>query len=102
VTDAGLATARTRPVLRRVGAPHVALAVVILVWSLGPLINRGMHARGTVAGFYRMWLAVPVCFAVARWRRTAVTWTALRRSAPAGALFVSAYVVGPVEVAVLR
>lgn len=93
MTDAGLAVARPRPLLRRVGAPHLALGVVILVWSLGPLINRGMHAHGTVAGFYRMWMAVPVCFAVARWRRTPVTWTSLRHSAPAGALFVSAYIV---------
>lgn len=93
MTDAGLAVTRPRPLVRRVSAPHAALGVVILVWSGGPLINRGMHAHGTVAGFYRMWMAVPVCLAVAQWRRTPMTWTTLRRSAPAGALFVSAYIV---------
>jgi len=73
-------------------APFAALAVVVLVWSIGPLLNRGMHARGTVAGFYRMWLAVPAAFAVARWRRTPVTWAHVRASAPAGVLFVTAYI----------
>jgi len=93
VADAGLAVAAPPHAGRRISAPQVALAVVVLVWSIGPLVNRGMHARGTVAGFYRMWLAVPVAFAVARWRRTPVTMATLRRSAPAGALFVSAYIV---------
>ena len=93
MAEAELAVAAPRRVGRRVSTPQVALAVVIVVWSIGPLVNRGMHARGTVAGFYRMWLAVPVALAVARWRRTPVTWRNLRTSAPAGALFVSSYIV---------
>lgn len=92
MADLGAALAAPRAA-RRFSAPHLALAVVIGVWSIGPLINRGMDARGTVAGFYRMWMAVPFCFAVTLWRRTPVTWTTLRHSAPAGALFVSAYIV---------
>ena len=93
MADLGLAVPVPRRLSGRVSAPQLALAVVVAVWSIGPLLNRGMHARGTVAGFYRVWLAVPVCFAAARWRRTPVRWTTLRMSAPAGSLFVSAYIV---------
>lgn len=87
-----LALGRAGRFARSSRAPYAALGVVLFVWSLGPLMNRGMHARGTVAGFYRMWLAVPFAFAAARWRRTPVTWAHLRASAPAGVLFVTAYI----------
>jgi drug/metabolite transporter (DMT)-like permease len=68
--------------------PSLAMAAVIIAWGLGPPVSKLISAPPLVAVFARMWLSVPVLYAVAAGHNGhRPTLASLRLAAPAGALF---------------
>jgi drug/metabolite transporter (DMT)-like permease len=72
--------------------PYAAVGVTVLVWGVGPLFMRAVHLPGVAAGFWRMWLSVPLSVLLARALGTPLTFAIARRAALGGVLFASSFV----------
>jgi drug/metabolite transporter (DMT)-like permease len=74
--------------------PYAAVMMAVTTWGFGPLLVKGIPASSLTIAFYRLWCAVPVMMLAARWRKTPLTLAMVRRSVPAGMLFVVSLVLG--------
>lgn len=74
--------------------PYLAVALAVFCWGLGPLFVRAISASAVTISFWRMWLAVPISYAVVRLSGQRLTWRVVRVAAPAGALFSLSIVLG--------
>jgi len=84
--------ARITRIARSRRAPYFAVLTTVVLWGIGPLVLRATTASGVVVGFHRMLLAGPMALVAAKVRKTPVTWSTLRLSAPAGLLFISSFI----------
>lgn len=82
----GGATARDAAVPRSGLAPAV-MAMIVLIWGLGPPVTKLISAPPLVGTSVRFWLSVPVMWAVAYASGRRVTRSVLRATALPGALF---------------
>ena len=67
--------------------PGVTLAIIIVIWGIGPPISKLISAPPLVTVFLRFWISVPILIVAARATGGRVNRTTLRSTWLAGALF---------------
>ncbi|MFN0027073.1 MAG: DMT family transporter [Acidimicrobiales bacterium] len=67
--------------------PGATLALIIIIWGLGPPISKLITAPPIVTASVRFWGSVPILFTITYLTGHRVTLDTLRRTAVAGALF---------------
>jgi drug/metabolite transporter (DMT)-like permease len=77
-----------------VGLGYAAVAVVVLLWGIGPLFVRAIDSSALTIATIRNWITVPVMLAVAVMVKSPLTWRWLKASIPAGLLFAVAQTLG--------
>ncbi len=65
----------------------LTMGFVIVLWGLGPPISKLISAPPVVTASVRFWVSVPVVYAAALAAGRRITWTTLRHTWLAGALF---------------
>jgi drug/metabolite transporter (DMT)-like permease len=79
---------------RRSQLPLFAVVIAVVAWSSGPLWVRGASVSATTVAFWRLWLAVPVMWALAYSRGGRCSLPMLKRASFPGALFGASMVLG--------
>lgn len=68
-------------------APGLVLAVVIVVWGLGPPISKLITAPPVIAVLYRFWISFPILWVLSAATGHRLRWRTMRRCALPGAAF---------------
>jgi drug/metabolite transporter (DMT)-like permease len=76
------------------GLGYGAVAVVVLLWGVGPLFVRAVDASALTIATSRNWIAVPVALLIARLAKSPLTWRMLRAAIPGGLAFAVAQTLG--------
>lgn len=84
-----VADGAARPHTRPGALPGVTLAIVILIWGIGPPISKLISAPPLVTVFVRFWISVPILVIAARATGGRVNRTTLRSTWLAGTLFAA-------------
>ena len=71
-----------------------AVLIGVVGWGIGPLLVRGMSISGVSVSFYRLWMAVPVMWLVARLFGETLTRRTLRLCVVPGILFAFSMMFG--------
>jgi len=79
---------------RDLSAPLAAACAATFFWGLGPIMVAAMSAPSAVIVFWRLWLAVPIGFAITAIAGHRVTLAVLRRAAWGGFLFAASLITG--------
>lgn len=79
----------SRPAAQPALLAYVALGVVVLVWGMGPPLSKLITAPSLSVVFVRLWLAVPLMFAIQRASGSTPSWPALRATFVGGAAFAA-------------
>jgi drug/metabolite transporter (DMT)-like permease len=69
---------------------YLAVALVVLLWGIGPLFVRAVDASALTIAAARNWLAVPVALLIAWLAKSPVTWRTLRVALAGGLTFAVA------------
>ena len=71
-----------------VGA-ELAMFGVVIVWGIGPPVQKLISAPALVSTFVRLWMSVPAFLIVTRLMGVSISWQTLRRTATTGALLAA-------------
>lgn len=71
-----------------------AVLIGVVGWGIGPLLVRGMSITGVSVSFYRLWMAVPVMWLVARLFGETLTRRTLKLCVVPGILFAFSMMFG--------
>ncbi len=84
-----LADGATKPPTHHASLPGLTLAIVIVIWGIGPPISKLISAPPLVTVFVRFWISVPILMVAARATGGRVNRTTLRSTWLAGTLFAA-------------
>lgn len=67
--------------------PLVALGLIVVLWGSGPPVMKLISAPALSVAFARLWMGVPIMFAIQRASGLPITWPTVRRSFWGGLFF---------------